>query len=72
MEQNVWVRFEGAVTGHQGLINAKEESQRLLPKVKLTEDWEEVLAGKADIAIVTADCLEAMDRMPEEIAFSSM
>ena len=58
--------FESAVTGHQGLINAKEESAPELPQVKLTDDWEQVLAGKADIAVVTADCLEVMEKMPEE------
>ena len=26
MEQNVWEKFESAVTGHQGIINAKNES----------------------------------------------
>jgi 16S rRNA G966 N2-methylase RsmD len=66
MEQNPWVRFEGAVTGHQGIVNAKEEAHRVLPKVKLTDDWKDVLAGRADIAIVTDDCLEVLDKMPDE------
>ena len=26
MEQNVWDKFESAVTGNQGIINAKNES----------------------------------------------
>ena len=66
MEQNVWDKFESSVTGHQGLINAKNESNKLLGDVKLTDDWKKVLDGKADIAIVTADCVELMKRMPEE------
>ncbi|MBI5116220.1 RsmD family RNA methyltransferase [Candidatus Poribacteria bacterium] len=66
MEQNVWDRFEGAVLGHQGLLNAKAESSKVLPKIKLTEKWSEVLSGRADVAIVTADCLKAMGEMPDD------
>jgi len=66
LESNVWLKFESAITGHQGLINAKAETDIQLPKVKITDDWEEVLSGKADVAIVTADCLEIMGQMPDE------
>ncbi len=66
LEQNVWLKFESAVTGHQGLLNAKAESDAVLPKVRLTDDWREVLAGKADVAVVTADSLVLMEEMPEE------
>jgi len=66
MEQNVWDKFEGAVTGHQGLINAKNESNELLRDVKVTDDWRKVLAGEADIAVVTNDCVELMKQMPDE------
>ena len=66
MEQNVWDKFEGSVTGHQGLINAKNESNQALGDVKVTDDWRKVLSGEADIAIVTADCIELMKKMPEE------
>ena len=65
MEQNVWDKFEGAVTGHQGIINAKNESNQLFANVKVTDDWRKVLDGDADIAIVTADCVELMKKMPE-------
>jgi len=66
MEQNVWEKFEGAVTGHQGIINAKNESNEFLGDVKVTNDWQKVLDGEADIAIVTDDCVELMKKMPEE------
>ncbi len=66
MEQNVWEKFEGAVTGPQGIINAKNESNELLGDVKLTGDWRKVLAGEADIAVVTDDCVELMKKMPDE------
>ena len=66
MEQNVWEKFEGAMTGHQGIINAKNESNELLGDVKVTDDWRKVLAGEADIAVVTDDCVELMKKMPDE------
>ncbi len=66
MEQNVWKCFESAVTGHQGILKAKEESDRVLPHVKLTTDWRKVLDGSADVAIITGDSLALMDKMPEE------
>src|SRR6266566_6524794 len=66
MEQNVWDKFEGAVTGPQGIINAKNESNELLCDVKVTDDWHKVLAGEAHIAVVTDDCVELMKKMPEE------
>jgi 16S rRNA G966 N2-methylase RsmD len=66
MEQNVWDKFESAVTGNQGIINAKNESNELLGDVKVTDDWRKVLAGEADIAVVTDDCVELMKKMPEE------
>jgi putative DNA methylase len=66
MEQNVWDKFESAVVGHQGLLKAKEESNRLIPKVKITTtDWRKVLSGQAQVAIITGDCLELMDEMPD-------
>lgn len=66
LESNVWDKFESAVTGHQGLIKAKNESNELLGNVKLTHDWREVLDGKADIAVITGDCIELMKKMPDE------
>jgi 16S rRNA G966 N2-methylase RsmD len=66
MEQNVWDKFEGALTGPQGIILAKNESNELLGDVKVTDDWKKVLAGEADIAVVTDDCVELMKKMPEE------
>ena len=65
MEQNVWEKFEGAITGHQGIIKAKNESNELLGDVKVTNDWQKVLDGEADIAVVTDDCVELMKKMPE-------
>jgi 16S rRNA G966 N2-methylase RsmD len=66
LEQNVWDKFESAVIGHQGLIKAKNESNSVLPDVKITHNWQEVLAGEADVAIITDDCIELMKKMPDE------
>lgn len=67
LEANVWDKFESAVTGHQGLLKAKVESESLLPKFKLTtDDWKAVLDGKADAAILNGDSLELMNALPEE------
>lgn len=67
LEQNVWAKFESAVVGHQGIINAKKESAEQLPAdLKLTNDWKKVMAGEADIAVVTDDSLLLMDQMAEE------
>ncbi len=65
MEQNVWDKFESAVTGNQGIINAKNETNELLRDVKVTDDWKKVLAGEADIAVVNDDCVELMKKMPD-------
>jgi len=66
LEANVWEKFESAVTGHQGIIKAKNESNQLLGDIKVTDDWRKVLAGEADIAVVTDDCVDLMKKMPEE------
>jgi 16S rRNA G966 N2-methylase RsmD len=65
MEQAVWEKFESAVIGHQGILNAKEEANKILPKVRITHDWQKVIKGKADIAIVTGDCLKLMKKMQD-------
>ena len=64
MEQNVWTKFESAVIGHQGLLKAKEESNRVLPRVRITDDWRKVLKGDADVAVINADCIGLMRQMP--------
>ena len=50
------------------MLKAKAESEALLPKgFKLTtDDWQAVLDGKADAAILTGDSLELMEKLPEE------
>ncbi|MGA3178727.1 MAG: DNA methyltransferase [Verrucomicrobiota bacterium] len=66
LESNAWEKFESAVTGHQGIIKAKNETNELLGGVKVTDDWRKVLEGEADIAVVNDDCVELMKKMPDE------
>lgn len=67
LEQNVWDKFQSSVVGNQGLVRAKLESNHLVPKVKITtSDWRRVLAGDAQVAIITGDCLEVMSEMSDE------
>ncbi len=66
LESNAWEKFESAVTGHQGIIHAKNESNEKLGDVKVTDDWKKVLDGEADIAVVNEDCVELMKKMRDE------
>ncbi len=63
MEQNVWEKFESAIIGKQGLIKAKEESNRYYGKIKFARKIEDVIEGDANVFIYNGDCIELMDRM---------
>jgi len=63
MEQNVWDKFESSIIGKQGLIKAKEESNKYYEKIKFARKFEDVVEGKADVFIYNGDCLELMKKM---------
>jgi 16S rRNA G966 N2-methylase RsmD len=63
MEQNVWIKFESAMLGHQGLLKAKVESNQHFKNVRIGTRVEQVLDGKADICIVNASCLDVFEKM---------
>lgn len=65
MELNVWERFKSSITGRQGLINAKVESNKLFKDVKIGSTFEQVLSGKADVYIYNGSCLDLMRKIPE-------
>jgi 16S rRNA G966 N2-methylase RsmD len=65
LEANIWEKFEGAITGHQGLINAKIESNRYFSDVKFAKDYKDVLNGEADVYIHTGSSLELMEQIPK-------
>jgi len=67
-EQNVWNKFESAIVGPQGLLNAKEESNRLLGsdvRIKTVKRVRNLDWAKADIYIINADCLEVMKELSD-------
>jgi len=66
MEQNVWLKFNSAINGPQGLIRAKTESNKFLNKVKIAPSLKKFLSDKYDIYIHTGSCLDLMDKMPDQ------
>ncbi|RLF53907.1 MAG: hypothetical protein DRN37_10990, partial [Thermoplasmata archaeon] len=65
MEQNVWNKFNSAINGHQGLLKAKAESNKIFKDVKIASSLKQILSGKADVYIYNGSCLDLMKRMPE-------
>jgi 16S rRNA G966 N2-methylase RsmD len=65
MEQNVWDKFNGAISGHQGLIRAKQESNKYFENCKIGSSLDQVLSGKADIYIENGSCIDLMERIQE-------
>lgn len=65
MELNIWDRFESAMTGRQGLLRAKAESNKFFKDVKISSSLKRVLSGKADVYVYTGSCLDLMRKMPE-------
>ena len=65
MELNVWDRFESTITGRQGLLKAKAQSNKIFKDVKIATSFEQVLSGKADVYIYNGSCLDLMKKLPE-------
>ena len=65
MEQNVWKKFDSAVNGHQGLLKAKVETNKIFKDVKIASSLKQFLSGKADVYIYNGSCLDLMKRLPE-------
>jgi len=66
MEQNVWNKFDSAINGHQGLLKAKVESNRIFKDVKIASSLKKILSGEADVYIHNGSCFDLMKRLPEE------
>jgi len=66
MESNVWEKFESAIIGRQGLIKAKEESNKYFKDIRFASDYHEVIEGKADVSIYTGSSLDLMEDMIKE------
>jgi 16S rRNA G966 N2-methylase RsmD len=65
MEQNVWNVFEGSVTGRQGIIAAKKESNKVLKDVRVASNLDQIFNGSANILIATENSLDFMRGIPE-------
>lgn len=66
MESNVWEKFESAIIGKQGLIKAKEESNKYYEKVRFASKYHEVIEGKADVFVYSGSSLDLMEEMAKE------
>jgi 16S rRNA G966 N2-methylase RsmD len=66
MEQNVWKLFESAMTGHQGIIKAKEESNKYFEHIRFASTYREVIENNADIFIYTGSCFDLMAKMSQD------
>ena len=65
MEQNVWKKFDSAINGHQGLLKAKAESNKVFKAARIASSLKQFLSGKADVYIYNGSCLDLMKRLPE-------
>ena len=65
LESNVWLKFEGAINGHQGLIKAKRQSNDELKDIRLAKNLKQILSGDANILVVTGNSLDFMNEIAE-------
>ncbi|MFC1916691.1 hypothetical protein ACFLX1_00970 [Chloroflexota bacterium] len=65
LESNVWLKFESAINGHQGLINAKRQSNDELKDIRIAKKLNQLLNGTANILIVTGNSLDFMKDIPK-------
>jgi len=66
MESNVWEKFESGVTGDQGLLRAKEESNKYFGNVRFASKYQEVVNGESDIFIYEGSSSDLMKEMFQE------
>ena len=66
MEQNVWEKFESGIFGKQGIIKAKQDSNRYFKNVRFAKNLKQIFENKADVYIYTGSCLDLMQKMEDE------
>jgi 16S rRNA G966 N2-methylase RsmD len=64
MESNVWMLFESAVNGRQGLVSAKEDSNRTITKWKEAKRFED-FQDEANIFLKAYNTLELQEIIPD-------
>lgn len=62
MESNVWMLFESAVLGRQGVLNGKEEVQEAITYYKEAKDFTD-LRNDANILILTDSALNLQEKL---------
>jgi 16S rRNA G966 N2-methylase RsmD len=63
MEQNVWLKFDSAINGPQGLRRAKIDSNKYYQDVKFAKSYQEVLDDEADVYIHIGSSIKLMQEM---------
>ena len=66
MEQNVWLKYLSSIFGHQGLLKAKQDSNKYFKDVKIARNFKQIFEDKADVFIYTGSCLDIMKNMEDE------
>lgn len=66
LEQNVWRRFEDAVIGHQGILRAKQESNKFFKDIKISSNFQDVFNGKADVALINKSSLDVLEKINKQ------
>jgi len=65
LESNVWLKFESAINGHQGLMKAKRQSNDELKDIRIAKNLKQILSGDANILVVTGNSLDFMNEIAE-------
>ena len=65
MEQNVWNKFDSAINGHQGLLKAKAQSNKIFKDVRIATSFKQIFSGKADVYIYNGSCFDLMKKLPD-------
>lgn len=65
MESNVWMVFESAVLGKQGLLKGKEDAASQITAWKRARDFSELVDG-ANVLVETASALEVTKMVPPD------
>ncbi len=65
LESNIWLKFESAIFGPQGLLRGKEESNEYFANKRMVKTLRTFLKGTGHIYIHTGDCLRLMKQMPD-------
>ncbi|NQU83101.1 MAG: DNA adenine methylase [Parcubacteria group bacterium] len=66
MESNVWLKFESAVVGKQGLLAGKKETNKYFENIRFAKSFKDVVDDKADVFIYNGPCFDLMKKMYQQ------